>query len=49
MPMYLYVVMLHLVSQSYTTFVEMREVLRRETQGSYYILLTNGEFCLFRS
>ena len=39
MPMHAYVVMLHLVSQGYTTFVEMREVLCRETAGSYYIVI----------
>ena len=37
MPMHAYVVMLHLVSQGYTDFVEIREVLSRESQGSYYI------------
>ena len=39
MPMHAYVVMLHLASQGYTTFVEMREVLCRETAGSYYIVI----------
>lgn len=39
MPMHAYVVMLHLVSQGYTDFVEIREVLARESQGSYYITI----------
>lgn len=39
MPMHAYVVMLHLVSQGYTDFVEMRKVLARESQGSYYITI----------
>ena len=37
MPMHAYVVLLHLVSQGYTKFVEMRKVLCRESQGTYYI------------
>ena len=37
MPMHAYVVLLHLVSQGYTNFVEMRKVLCRESQGTYYI------------
>ena len=37
MPMHTYVVMLHLVSQGHSDFVEMREVLSRESQGTYYI------------
>ena len=37
MPMHAYVVMLHLVSQGHSDFVEMREVLSRESQGTYYI------------
>ena len=36
-PMHAYVVLLHLVSQGYTNFVEMRKVLCRESQGTYYI------------
>ena len=39
MPMHAYVVMLHLVSQGYTDFVEMRKVLSRKSQGSYYITI----------
>ena len=39
MPMHAYVIMLHLVSQGHSDFVEMREVLSRESQGSYYILI----------
>ena len=38
MPMHAYVV-LHLVSQGYTNFVEMRKVLCRESAGSYYITI----------
>ena len=37
MPMYAYVVMLHLVSQGYSDFAEIRKVLCRESAGSYYI------------
>ena len=37
MPMHAYVVMLHLVSQGYSDFTEMRKVLCRESPGSYYI------------
>ena len=39
MDMHAYVVMLHLVSQGYTDFVEIRKVLSRESQGSYYITI----------
>ena len=44
MPMHAYVVMLHLVSQGYTTFVEMREVLCRESPGTYYITILDYIF-----
>ena len=37
MPMHAYVVLLHLVSQRYTNFVEIRKVLCRKSTGSYYI------------
>ena len=37
MPMHAYVIMLHLVSQGHSDFVEMREVLSRDSQGTYYI------------
>ncbi len=37
MPMHAYVVMLHLVSQGYSDFVEIRKVLCRDKPGSYYI------------
>ena len=37
MPMHAYVVMLHLVSQGYSDFTEMRKVLCRDSPGSYYI------------
>ena len=36
MPMHAYVVMLHLVSQGYSDFTEMRKVLCRESTGHYY-------------
>ena len=39
MPMHVYVVMLHLVSQGYSDFTEIRKVLCRESVGSYYITL----------
>ena len=39
MPMHAYVVMLHLVSQEYSDFTEMRKVLCRESPGSYYITI----------
>lgn len=39
MPMHAYVVMLHLVSQGYSDFTEIRKVLCRESPGSYYITL----------
>lgn len=39
MPMHAYVVLLHLVSQGYSNFTEMREVLCRESQGTYYITI----------
>ena len=39
MPMHAYVIMLHLTSQGYSNFIEMREVLCRDTPGSYYIVL----------
>ena len=37
MPMHAYVGLLHLVSQGYTNFVEIRKVLCRKSPGSYYI------------
>ena len=39
MPMHAYVVMLHLVSQGYSDFTEIRKVLCRESAGSYYITI----------
>ena len=39
MPMHAYVVMLHLVSQGYSDFTEIRKVLCRESPGSYYITI----------
>lgn len=39
MPMHAYVVMLHLVSQGYSDFTEIRRVLCRESPGSYYITI----------
>ena len=36
MPMHVYVVMLHLVSQGYSNFTEIRKVLCRESPGNYY-------------
>ena len=39
MPMHAYVVMLHLVSQGYSDFTEIRKVLCRESGGSYYITI----------
>lgn len=39
LPMHAYVVMLHLVSQGYSTFIEMRNVLCREGPGTYYITI----------
>lgn len=39
MPMHAYVIMLYLVSQGYSDFTEMRKVLSRESQGTYYILI----------
>ena len=39
MPMHAYVVMLHLVSQGYSDFTEIRRVLCRESPRSYYITL----------
>ncbi|MCY4404345.1 MAG: hypothetical protein OXD54_17405 [Candidatus Poribacteria bacterium] len=39
MPMHAYVVMLHLVSQGYSNFTEMRQLLSRESQGTYYITI----------
>ena len=39
MPMHAYVVILHLVSQGYSDFTEIRKVLCRESPGSYYITL----------
>ena len=44
MPMHAYVVLLHLVSQGYTDFVEMRKVLCRESQGTYYISILDYIF-----
>lgn len=37
--MHAYVVILHLVSQGYSTFIEMRNVLCREDPGTYYITI----------
>ena len=37
MPMHAYAVMLHLVSQGYINFTEMRKILRHESPVSYYI------------
>ena len=37
--MHAYVVTLHLVSQGYSNFTEIREVLCRESQGTYYITI----------
>ena len=39
MPMHAYVVMLHLVSQGYSDFTELRKVLCRESVGTYYITI----------
>lgn len=39
MPMHAYVVMLHLISQGYSDFTEIRKVLCRESAGSYYITI----------
>lgn len=39
MPMHAYVVMLHLVSQRYSDFTEIRKVLCRESVGTYYITI----------
>lgn len=39
MPMHAYVVMLHLVSQGYSDFTEIRKVLCRESPGTYYTTL----------
>ena len=39
MPMHAYVVMIHLVSQGYSTFIEMRNVLCQEDPGTYYITI----------
>ena len=39
MPMHAYVVMLHLVSQGYSDFTEIRKVLCRESVGTYYITI----------
>ena len=42
MPVHAYVVMLHLVSQGYSDFTEIRKVLCRESPGSYYITLLDS-------
>ena len=39
MSIHAYVIMLHLTSQGYSNFIEMRKVLCRNTAGSYYIVL----------
>ena len=44
MPMHAYVVMLHLVSQGYSDFTEIRKVLCRESPGSYYITILDHIF-----
>ena len=44
MPMHAYVVMLHLISQGYSDFTEMRKVLCRESPGSYYITILDHIF-----
>ena len=44
MPMHAYVMMLHLVSQRYSDFTEMRKVLCRESPGSYYITILDYIF-----
>ena len=36
MPMHAYVVMLHLVSQGYTDFTELKELLCLDYYGNYY-------------
>jgi len=44
MPMHAYVVMLHLVSQGYSDFTEIRKVLCRESPRSYYITILDHIF-----
>ena len=44
MPMHAYVVMLHLVSQGYSDFTEIRKVLCRDSPGSYYITILDHIF-----
>ena len=44
MPMHAYVVMLHLISQGYSDFTEIRKVLCRESPGSYYITILDHIF-----
>ncbi|RKU22899.1 hypothetical protein C6503_03815 [Candidatus Poribacteria bacterium] len=44
MPMHAYVVMLHLVSQGYSDFTEIRKVLCRESAGTYYITILDHIF-----
>ena len=39
-----YVVMLHLVSQGYSDFTEIRKVLCRESPGNYYITILDHIF-----
>ena len=44
MPMHAYVVMLHLISQGYSDFTEIRKVLCRESVGTYYITILDYIF-----
>ena len=44
MPMHAYVVMLHLVSQGYTDFTELKELLCLDYYGNYYTTLLDRIF-----